>query len=331
MGIGTSIFLIAVGAILYFAVNADISGLEISTVGLILMIVGDPRPDHLALPHEPGRAPAPRRARRRGRSCASATSTSAQAPGPPGVGASSGLIRPRWSARRVGHLPPLGEVVRADHERDAGELARGRARVAGALREPERADDVAPVVLDLEQLRAARQLVVELAHLLARLQLDGHRLRDDRRDGEVARGAVGVAAAQRRGPALEHGAQALGVALARRAAGPAWASALRDRRRDRAGAHDRRRRLERVVRARCEPQPRQRAPTAARATSGATGGHRSILYPSGARRARGALVLAVRDPRGGGRRSPRRSACPPASGCPGRRGRWCRSAGRRRP
>lgn len=40
MGIGTSIFLIAVGAILYFAVNADISGLEVSTVGLILMIVG---------------------------------------------------------------------------------------------------------------------------------------------------------------------------------------------------------------------------------------------------------------------------------------------------
>ena len=40
MGIGTSLFLIAVGAILYFAVNADISGLEISTVGLILMIVG---------------------------------------------------------------------------------------------------------------------------------------------------------------------------------------------------------------------------------------------------------------------------------------------------
>ena len=40
MGIGTSIFLIAIGAILYFAVNASISGLEISTVGLILMIVG---------------------------------------------------------------------------------------------------------------------------------------------------------------------------------------------------------------------------------------------------------------------------------------------------
>ena len=40
MGIGTSLFLIAVGAILYWAVNADISGLEISTIGLILMIVG---------------------------------------------------------------------------------------------------------------------------------------------------------------------------------------------------------------------------------------------------------------------------------------------------
>ena len=40
MGIGTSIFLIAAGAILRYAVNADISGLEISTVGLILMIAG---------------------------------------------------------------------------------------------------------------------------------------------------------------------------------------------------------------------------------------------------------------------------------------------------
>jgi hypothetical protein len=40
VGIGTSLFLIAVGAILYFAVNADISGLEISTVGVILMVVG---------------------------------------------------------------------------------------------------------------------------------------------------------------------------------------------------------------------------------------------------------------------------------------------------
>jgi hypothetical protein len=40
VGIGTSLFLIAVGAILYFAVNADVQGLEISTIGLILMVVG---------------------------------------------------------------------------------------------------------------------------------------------------------------------------------------------------------------------------------------------------------------------------------------------------
>jgi beta-lactamase regulating signal transducer with metallopeptidase domain len=40
MGIGTSLFLIAVGAILYFAINADIQGLEISTIGIILMVVG---------------------------------------------------------------------------------------------------------------------------------------------------------------------------------------------------------------------------------------------------------------------------------------------------
>jgi hypothetical protein len=40
MGIGTSIFLIAAGAILYFAVDADVSGLDISTVGMILMICG---------------------------------------------------------------------------------------------------------------------------------------------------------------------------------------------------------------------------------------------------------------------------------------------------
>ena len=40
MGIGTGIFLIAVGAILRFAVNASVSGIELRTVGLILMIVG---------------------------------------------------------------------------------------------------------------------------------------------------------------------------------------------------------------------------------------------------------------------------------------------------
>ena len=40
MGIGTSLFLIAVGAILYFAVDATVSGLEIATVGIILMVIG---------------------------------------------------------------------------------------------------------------------------------------------------------------------------------------------------------------------------------------------------------------------------------------------------
>jgi hypothetical protein len=40
MGIGVSIFLIAVGAILAFAVTATVTGIELATVGWILMIVG---------------------------------------------------------------------------------------------------------------------------------------------------------------------------------------------------------------------------------------------------------------------------------------------------
>jgi hypothetical protein len=40
MGIGTSIFLIALGAILKFAVHATISGLSLQTVGVILMVAG---------------------------------------------------------------------------------------------------------------------------------------------------------------------------------------------------------------------------------------------------------------------------------------------------
>ncbi|MEV4348094.1 DUF6458 family protein [Actinoplanes sp. NPDC049596] len=40
MGIGGSIFLLAVGAILAFAVNADISGLDINIIGWILMAAG---------------------------------------------------------------------------------------------------------------------------------------------------------------------------------------------------------------------------------------------------------------------------------------------------
>jgi hypothetical protein len=40
MGIGGSIFLIALGAILAFAVNAHISGLDINVVGYVLMLAG---------------------------------------------------------------------------------------------------------------------------------------------------------------------------------------------------------------------------------------------------------------------------------------------------
>lgn len=40
MPLGTSIFLIAVGAILRYAVTATVSGISIMTVGLILMIAG---------------------------------------------------------------------------------------------------------------------------------------------------------------------------------------------------------------------------------------------------------------------------------------------------
>ena len=40
MGMGTSIFLIAVGAILDFAVKVQTNGFNLNTIGLILMIVG---------------------------------------------------------------------------------------------------------------------------------------------------------------------------------------------------------------------------------------------------------------------------------------------------
>jgi hypothetical protein len=40
MGIGTSIFLIAVGAILKFAVTASVAGVKLEVVGVILMVVG---------------------------------------------------------------------------------------------------------------------------------------------------------------------------------------------------------------------------------------------------------------------------------------------------
>jgi hypothetical protein len=40
MTVGGSLFLIAVGAILAFAVTANVAGVDINTVGWILMIVG---------------------------------------------------------------------------------------------------------------------------------------------------------------------------------------------------------------------------------------------------------------------------------------------------
>jgi hypothetical protein len=40
MTIGTSLFLIAVGAILKFAVTWHVAGIDLHTVGVILMIVG---------------------------------------------------------------------------------------------------------------------------------------------------------------------------------------------------------------------------------------------------------------------------------------------------
>jgi sulfite exporter TauE/SafE len=40
MGVGTSIFLIAVGAILDFAIDVQTSGFNLHTIGVILMVVG---------------------------------------------------------------------------------------------------------------------------------------------------------------------------------------------------------------------------------------------------------------------------------------------------
>lgn len=40
MLLGSSLFLIAVGAILYFAVTATLAGIDIQIVGLILMVIG---------------------------------------------------------------------------------------------------------------------------------------------------------------------------------------------------------------------------------------------------------------------------------------------------
>lgn len=40
MGIGVSVFLLAVGAILAFAIDITIEGVDLTVIGIILMIVG---------------------------------------------------------------------------------------------------------------------------------------------------------------------------------------------------------------------------------------------------------------------------------------------------
>ena len=40
MGIGISVFLLAVGAVLTFALDVTVSGINLDTVGIILMIAG---------------------------------------------------------------------------------------------------------------------------------------------------------------------------------------------------------------------------------------------------------------------------------------------------
>jgi Domain of unknown function (DUF6458) len=40
LGIGVSLILIAAGAILTWAVNATVSGIDINTVGVILLVIG---------------------------------------------------------------------------------------------------------------------------------------------------------------------------------------------------------------------------------------------------------------------------------------------------
>jgi hypothetical protein len=40
MGVGVSLFLIAIGLILWLAVSAEVSGIDINMVGLILVIIG---------------------------------------------------------------------------------------------------------------------------------------------------------------------------------------------------------------------------------------------------------------------------------------------------
>lgn len=40
MGIGVGVFFLALGAILYWAVSGDVQGVDLDTVGIILMVAG---------------------------------------------------------------------------------------------------------------------------------------------------------------------------------------------------------------------------------------------------------------------------------------------------
>jgi hypothetical protein len=40
VGIGASLFLVAIGAILAWAVEAEVAGIDIQTIGVILLVVG---------------------------------------------------------------------------------------------------------------------------------------------------------------------------------------------------------------------------------------------------------------------------------------------------
>ena len=120
MGIGVSILLIAVGAILTWAVNATVSGLELNTIGVILMVVGA-----LGLVLSMifwsswgGFATAARAARRRTSTTARASSAAASLPfereaacGPPllvqASGSSNENVEPRPGSDSTRIRPPI--------------------------------------------------------------------------------------------------------------------------------------------------------------------------------------------------------------------------------
>ena len=63
MGLGVGLILAAVGAVLAFAVNTSVNGVDIHTIGWILLIVGMPRllqpPSHRVLRRGPRRTRRP--------------------------------------------------------------------------------------------------------------------------------------------------------------------------------------------------------------------------------------------------------------------------------